>query len=72
MTTKELLEQRAGLILAAQKLMDESDERGLTPEDEQTFDRLMADADALTARMNNAKRREAVDAAAADLEKPMR
>ena len=31
MTTKELLEQRAGLILAAQKLMDESDERGLTP-----------------------------------------
>jgi HK97 family phage major capsid protein len=72
MTTKELLEQRAGLILAAQKLMDESDERGLTPEDEQKFDRLMADADALTARMNNAKRREAVDAAAADLEKPMR
>ena len=71
MTTKELLEQRAGLILAAQKLMDESEERGLTPEDEQKFDRLMADADGIDAQIRNAKRREAVAEAARSLEQPV-
>jgi len=71
MTTKELLEQRAGLILAAQKLMDASEERGLTPEDEQKFDRLMADADGIDAQIRNAKRREAVAEAARSLEQPV-
>lgn len=71
MTTKELLEQRAGLILAAQKLMDESEERGLTPEDEQKFDRLMADADGIDGQLRTAKRREAVAEAARSLEQPM-
>ena len=72
MTTKELLEQRASLILAAQKLLDETEEgRALTSEDEQKFDRLMADADAIDARMRTDKRREAVDKAARELEKPV-
>ena len=71
MTTKELLEQRAGLILAAQKLMDDSEERGLTPEDEQKFDKMMADADAIDAQLRTAKRREAVAEAARSLEQPV-
>ena len=71
MTTKELLEQRAGLILAAQKLLDGTEGRALTSEDEQKFDRLMADADAIDAQMRTAKRREAVDEAARSLEKPV-
>jgi HK97 family phage major capsid protein len=71
MTTKELLEQRAGLILAAQKLLDETGEgRSLTAEDEAQFDKLMADADAIDARMRTDKRREAVDEAARSLEQP--
>jgi HK97 family phage major capsid protein len=70
-TTKELLEQRAGLILAAQKLLDGTEDRALTAEDEQKFDKLMADADAIDARMRTDKRREAVDAAARSLEKPV-
>jgi len=72
MTTKELLEQRASLILAAQKLLDETGEgRSLTSEDEAKFDKLMADADAIDARMRTDKRREAVDKAARELEKPV-
>jgi HK97 family phage major capsid protein len=72
MTTKELLEQRAGLILAAQKLLDGTEEgRALTSEDEAKFDKLMADADAIDARMRTDKRREAVDKAARELEKPV-
>lgn len=72
MTTKELLEQRAGLILAAQKLLDGTEEgRALTSEDEAKFDKLMADADAIDARMRLSKRREAIDAAARTLEQPM-
>lgn len=71
MTTKSLLEQRANLILAAQKLMDDSEERGLTPEDEQKFDKLMADADGIDAQIRNTKRREAVTEAARGLEQPM-
>jgi HK97 family phage major capsid protein len=71
MTTKELLEQRAGLILAAQKLLDETGEgRSLTAEDEAQFDKLMADADAIDAQLRSAKRRERVTEAARSLEQP--
>ena len=71
MTTKELLEQRAGLILAAQKLLDETGEgRSLTAEDEAKFDSMMADADAIDAQLRSAKRRERVTEAARSLEQP--
>jgi len=73
MTTKELLEQRAGLILAAQKILNDSEaeKRDLGVEDEQRFDKLMADADGIDAQLRAAKRKERVDAAAASLEQPM-
>ena len=72
-TTKELLEQRAALIMQAQQLIDSKDEgRALTSEEEQKFDRLMADADGIDAQLRTAQRREKVNAAAASLEKPMR
>ena len=71
MTTKELLEQRASLILAAQKLLDETGEgRSLTSEDEAKFDSMMADADAIDAQLRSAKRRERVTEAARSLEQP--
>jgi HK97 family phage major capsid protein len=71
MTTKELLEQRAGLILAAQKLLDGTEEgRALTSEDEAKFDKMMSDADAIDAQLRSAKRYERVTEAARSLEQP--
>lgn len=71
MSTKELLEQRAGLIAEAQKIMDQTEERSMTSEDEERFDKLMADADAIDAQVRSAKRGDRLAAAKASLEQPV-
>ena len=73
MTTRELLEQRAGLIQAAQKILtdSETEARELGTEDEERFDKLMADADAIDAQIRSGKRKERIAAAAKSLEEPM-
>ena len=71
MSTKELLEQRAGLIAEAQKIMDATDERSMTSQDEERFDKLMADADAIDAQVRGLKRKDQLAAAAKSLEQPV-
>lgn len=72
-TTKELLEQRAALILQAQKLIDEKGEgRSLTSDDEAKFDKLMVEADLIDKQVAMRKRVESLDAAKKSLEAPAR
>ena len=71
MSTKELLEQRAGLIAEAQKIMDSTEERSMTSEDEERFDKLMADADAIDAQVRGLKRKDQLAAATKSLEQPV-
>lgn len=71
-TTKELLEQRASLILQAQQLIDGKTEgRALTSEDEAKFDKLMLDADAIEQQIATRKRIESLEAAKKSLEAPV-
>ena len=71
MSTKELLEQRAGLIAEAQKIMDATEQRSMTSEDEERFDKLMADADAIDAQVRGLKRKDQLAAATKSLEQPV-
>ena len=72
MTQKELLEQRAALILEASKLMDtaQADSRSLSAEEEQKFDRLMADADGVDVQLNQLRRQATLAAKKGELSKP--
>lgn len=73
MTTQELLEQRAGLVQAAQKVMDSCEEgRAMSAEQEEQFDKLMAEADELSQQIDQRKRQESLAEAQQELAKPMR
>ena len=73
MNLNELLEQRARLIQEAQDLMDAAPEgRGMTAEQEERFDRCMADADGLDKQIAARKREDALQAAKASLAEPAR
>jgi HK97 family phage major capsid protein len=73
MTTQELLEQRAGLVQAAQKVMDSCDEgRAMNADQEEKFDKLMAEADELSKQIDQRKRQESLAEAQQELAKPMR
>jgi HK97 family phage major capsid protein len=69
-TAKKLREQRADLIRKAQDLVEQkSDEQGLlSAEDQQTFDKMMADAEKLEAQ---SKKREDLEQKVAGLNQPV-
>jgi len=72
-TRKALLEKRASLILEAQKILDAAgaESRSMGSEQEQSFDRLMADADAIGAQLRQLDRQNQLDAAMKMLETPV-
>ena len=73
MNLKELREQRAACILAAQKILDNLPQgKAMNGEDETKFDKLVADSDSLEKQIRAMERREWVDAATDAISKPVR
>ncbi len=61
MTVKELSEKRAKLVAEARAILDAAPATGLTPEDEEKYDRIMADVDALKAQIDREMRLEQLE-----------
>lgn len=64
MNPKEMREKRAALIKQARDILDraEAENRDLTAEEEQQYDRIMAEVDALGKRIERAERQAALEA----------
>ena len=61
MTIKELSEKRAKLVAEARAILDAAPATGMSAEDEEKFDRIMADADALKAQIDKQMRLDAIE-----------
>jgi len=63
MTIKELQEKRAGIVAEARKLVDTADaeKRQMTAEEQQAWDKAMADVDSLAADIERRQRMEAAE-----------